>query len=455
MAEWGHDVTGLEADENRLSALREGRMPFHEPGLEELVRRHSETGRLTFSADRRAAVASAQVVVICVGTHDGSGGWQTRTIRDALGRIVPELSDDAVLVVRSTLPPAFLGELDRIVGQGRREAGREPIPVLINPEFTREGQAVTDFLHPDRVVIGVVTDPDERGQRALGRLYRQVESPMVLLTAADAVLAKLGSNLFLATKISFANELAALCEAFGADVEHVVDAMALDPRIGGSFLRAGVGFGGSCLPHQVSMTIRDADEVKVRTPLLAAVDSVNRSQRERFVARLAKLMDRPLRGSRIALLGLTFKPGTDDLREAPSLVIARILLDEGAEVIAFDPMPSARARAVVLVPGLQTSDSALGALEDADAAGLLTEWPEFTEIDWLAARPLMRRPVVVDGRNALVPAHMTAAGYRYASFGRPTPEERAAISTLAAEPEAVEHAGHQMPARDLAGLRAE
>jgi UDPglucose 6-dehydrogenase len=262
-------------------------------------------------------------------------------------------------------------------------------------------------------------------------MYRQTPGPVLVMHGLDAVLAKLGSNLFLATRISFANELAGLCDLYGADVEQVVAAMAYDQRIGGSFFRAGIGFGGSCLPHQVTMTIRSAAASGAVTPLLAAVEEINRGQRTRFVDRIESLLGGSVEGARIALLGLTFKPDTDDLRDAPSLEIARHLLERGATVVAYDPMSGAMARAEQLVPGLETVSSALAALEDADAAGLVTEWAEFLAMDWAAAGKRMRRPILVDGRNALPPLAMLEAGLAYSSFGRGTlvPDEEGSRQT--------------------------
>lgn len=415
-----HEVIGVETDEAKLSSLSNGLVPFHEPGLSDMVATNVQAGRLRFSGDTAAATASAQIVIVAVGTHDGNGGWQTKTINDCLVSVVPHLSRDAALVVRSTLPPEFLPRLGAIVGRIRDEGDQPHIPVLLNPEFTREGQAVSDFMKPDRVVIGVADDPTGRGVKLVRRLYRQVPGPILAMSGLDAALAKLGSNLFLATRISFANELAGLCDLYGADVEQVVAAMAYDQRIGGSFFRAGIGFGGSCLPHQVTMTIKGAAASGRLTPLLAAVEEINRGQRGRFVDRIETLLGGSVKGARIALLGLTFKPETDDLRDAPSLEIAADLLARGASVVAYDPMSGAMARAAQLVPGLETAPSALAAVENADAAGLVTEWSEFLAMDWAAAGRLMRRPILVDGRNALQPLAMLDAGLSYSSFGRGT-----------------------------------
>lgn len=421
LAEWGHRVTGVEAKPERLAKLRRGQLPFHEPGLDDLVRRLRPTGRLRFaSADKPAyAVRSADVVITAVGTHDGNGGWQTATMLDCLTSIVPHMRSDAVLVCRSTLPPELIARLRGFVGALREKAGKPMIPVLLNPEFTREGAAVHDFMDPERIVFGIVHDPQETGVEIVKSLYDRASAPMLVQSAIDAAFAKLGANLFLATKISFANELAQLCEAYGANVQNVVAAMAYDGRIGGRFLSAGIGFGGSCLPNQVAMTARAAQAMNLPADLFDAVYQVNRRQRQIFVEKLERLVEGPLRGKRVGLLGLTFKPGTDDLRDAPSLAIAAALLAEGATVVAYDPMPTARALAVATLPGLIIADSAEEALTGADAAGLVTEWPEFTAFDWAHAARLMRTPVLVDGRNALDPEQLAGAGFRYDSFGRP------------------------------------
>ena len=447
LAEWGHDVIGVDGDEHRLDELEAGRMPIHEPGLEDLVSAGVSAGRLRFSAPAAQAVAAAQVVFVAVGTHDGNGGWQTATIRSALSAIVPEMADDSTLVVRSTLPPDFIRQLPWLVSAMRQEAGRRPIPVMTNPEFTREGSAVHDFLQPDRVVIGVGEDPHGRGASMLRKIYRRTNVPVLVMGATDAALTKLGANLFLATKISFANELAQLCDAYGADISHVVAGMSHDTRIGGGFLRPGIGFGGSCLPHQVTMTIRESAALGLTTPLFEAVETINHRQREVFVDRLT-IAAGGLEGARIALLGLTFKPDTDDLREAPALDIARTLIDRGATVVAYDPMPAARTKAAAEVPGLIVVDRAMKALVGADAIGLVTEWPEFARLPWAAVAKAVRRPAIVDGRNALQPAMLVAAGFTYVGFGR---DGRAAVAepgtvptTTPAQPDA---AGSPVPTR--------
>ncbi|MDQ3525625.1 MAG: UDP-glucose/GDP-mannose dehydrogenase family protein [Chloroflexota bacterium] len=418
LAHWGHRVLGVDVDAHRLRALQAGRLPFYEPRLDELVEANTTNGRLTFTSSPADAVRGASIVMVAVGTHDGNGGWQTDTIRGCLESILPEVADDATLVVRSTLPPEFIQELPTLIGTIRTSVGRPTVPVLINPEFTREGCAVVDFLEPERVVFGSVDDPDGRGLAMLQELYGSTSAPKLNLSGTDAAFAKLGSNLFLATKISFANELATLCEAYGADVESVVRAMAYDSRIGGRFLRAGAGFGGSCLPHQVTMTVRTARLAGIPSPLLQAVDEVNHGQRERVVEKLRTLLDGQLAGHRIAMLGVAFKPHTDDVRDAPSLTIAARLIALGAEVVAYDPMPRAVERASAVVAGIHIAGSAMEALEGADAVALVTEWPEFLAIDWSRARELMRGRAIVDARNVLSPGELKSLGFAYSGFGR-------------------------------------
>jgi UDPglucose 6-dehydrogenase len=433
LAEWDHVVVGVDADPRRLDALQSGLMPFHEPRLPQLVADGVASGRLTFAADLRTAAAGADVVVVAVGTHDGNGGWQTDTVRGCLADLVPVMARESTLVIRSTLPPDFIRQLPTLVSAHAAAAERAPIPVILNPEFTREGRAVRDFQNPDRVVMGIVSDPEGRGEATVRAIYDRADAPMVVMGAIDAAITKLGANLFLATKISFANELAEICDAFGADVSTVVDGMSYDARIGGSFLKAGVGFGGSCLPNQVSMTIRTAAQAGVSTPLLAAVDEVNHRRRQQVVERAAALLDGTVRGRRVALLGLTFKPDTDDLRDAPALTIAQAFIDGGASVVAYDPMPTARARSIGIVAGLAVTESAADAIAGADIAVLVTEWPEFLELDWKAAGATMRRRVIVDGRNVLSAERLTAAGFAFSSFGRGTfPPSEGAFRTPAA-----------------------
>ena len=414
-ARTGQEVIGIEHDPIRLGALQAGLVPIHEPGLETLLGDGLRDGDLRLSG-MPAVAATASVVIVCVGTDDGIGGWQTATVEACLAEVVPSLADDAVLLIRSTLPPSFVATLGERVGSLRREAGRGAVPVLLNPEFTSEGTAVRDFLAPDRIVLGVASDPAGYGEAVARELYDGFGAPILVQTANDACLTKIGSNLFLATKISFANELARLCELYGAGIDAVVDGMAYDPRIGGSFLRPGVGFGGSCLPHQVRMVVQGGRQAGLPMRLLTAVEDVNRDQVHQVEALLEARLG-PLAGARIALLGLAFKPGTDDVREAPALAIAQALTDRAARIVAYDPMVRARARVAELMPTVRVVPSAIDALRRADAAVLVTEWPEFGQLDWSGILASMTRPLVIDGRNALDAPGLRSLGFDVVGFG--------------------------------------
>jgi UDPglucose 6-dehydrogenase len=414
LATRGHRVRGVDADPGRLEMLRGGRLPVVEPGVERILD-GAEAARFRLCDSVEEAVRGARVVLVAVGTHDGRGGWQTDTMDAALRAVVPVVDDGAVLAIRSTLPPAYATRLG-LRASALRSSGA--LGVVLNPEFTRESTALADFLQPDRIVVGVADDPRGDALAVMRALYAGFDAPIVEMSATDAALTKLASNLFLATKISFANEVAALCDLHGATVDRVLAAVGLDARIGGAFLRPGVGFGGSCLPHQVRMTVRDAEAAGQPAPLLAAVEHVNRRQRRRVVDLLLSRFP-SLAGRRVALLGLAFKPGTDDTREAPALDVAAWLLEEGAEVVGFDPLPATRERTAAALPGLRVAGSAEDALSDADAVVLLTEWPELARgMDWTAAASRMRGDLVIDGRNALDPDAVRAAGLAYVGFGR-------------------------------------
>ncbi|HEX5465457.1 MAG TPA: nucleotide sugar dehydrogenase [Candidatus Limnocylindrales bacterium] len=451
LAAEGHDIVGLEADPDRLAALRRGEVPFHEPGLDELTATSLAERRLVLSDSPDAAVSTARLVILAVGTHGPDGSWQSASMVRCLLEVVPLVADDAVLVIRSTLPPDFaVGIAARVAGL-RRATGRPDVPVLLNPEFTREGTAVHDFQHPSRIVIGIASDPSGSGLAAVKRLYAHTTAPLRVVSAMDACLGKLAANLFLGTRISFANELAAVCEEYGADIEAVVDTMAPDPRIGSYFFRAGLGFGGSCLPSQVAMMSRAVREHGLSTPLLDAVTAINARQIERFADRLTAFLG-DLAGARICLLGLAFKPGTDDLRDAPSLNLARRLIAAGAAVVAYDPMPRARSGAAAQVAGLQVADSAAQAIAGADAIGLVTEWAEFAALDWEGLQASLARPIIIDGRNALDAGRLIGAGYAYAGFGR---ADRAVPAGVADKAGTVGHDSKVEPVLALAMGRVE
>ncbi len=403
-AELGRRVIGMDIDDDKVKALNRGRVPIHEPGLEELLRRNRE--RLEFTTDMDDVLDSGRLLFCCVDTPPTySGDADLSQIQSVLSQLKD--GGDYALVMKSTVPS----------GTGRAiRRGAPGLAYVSCPEFLREGSAVDDFLHPDRVVIGA--DPgDEWAADAVEEIYRPVGGEIVRTDVASAEMIKLAANAFLATKISFINEIANVCEEVGADVTEVARGMGLDKRIGPSFLRPGVGYGGSCFPKDVSALKMLAGNTGYHFQLLTAVIEVNELQKRRVIAKLEKHLG-TLAGKKVALLGLAFKPETDDMREASSLVLASRLQGEGAEVRAYDPV--AEDRAGQLLPTVEMCASVEEALEGADAAVLVTEWPEFADLDWDSLRGRMSRPLVVDGRNFLDAERLRKAGFAYEGIGRPS-----------------------------------
>jgi UDPglucose 6-dehydrogenase len=401
-AELGHPVVARDIVAEKVEALARGETTIHEPGLDDLLRRNAE--RLIFTTEIDELLDAARLLFVCVDTPPTySGDADLSRVRS----VVEELRADGdhVLVMKSTVP-AGTGESIR--------RDRLGLAYVSCPEFLKEGSAVEDFMHPDRVVIGA--DPrDEAAAGAVAALYEPLGGEIVRTDVASAEMIKLASNAFLATKISFVNEIANVCEEVGADVGEVARGMGLDQRIGPSFLRAGIGYGGSCFPKDVSALKMLAGNTGYHFQLLNAVIEVNELQKRRVVGKLEKHLG-SLLGKRIALLGLAFKPNTDDMREASSLVLAARLQGEEVEVVAYDPV--AGERAAELLPTVEMAASALDALDGADAAVLVTEWPEFAELDWAEVANRMARPLIVDGRNFLDAEVLAAAGFEYEGVGR-------------------------------------
>jgi UDPglucose 6-dehydrogenase len=401
-SELGHPVIARDILQEKVDSLSRGEVAIHEPGLEDLLHRNAE--RLTFTTDMDELLQGARLLFVCVDTPPTYSGDADLSRVRAVVQELPEDSDH-VLIMKSTVPA------------GTGESIRRDMPGLAYvscPEFLKEGTAVEDFLHPDRVVVGA--DPgDEAAADAVEGLYRPLGGEILRTDVASAEMIKLASNAFLATKISFINEIANVCEEVGADVGQVAKGMGLDQRIGSSFLRAGIGYGGSCFPKDVSALKMLAGNTGYHFQLLTSVIEVNELQKRRVVGKLEKHLG-SLIGKRVALLGLAFKPDTDDMREASSLVLAARLQGEGAEVAAYDPVASERA--AELLGSVEMANSALEALEGADAAVLVTEWTEFAELDWAAVAERMTRPLIVDGRNYLDPEALIAAGFEYEGIGR-------------------------------------
>jgi len=401
-AELGHEVHCRDIVPEKVEALRRGDVPIFEPGLADLVERNRE--RLHFTTDMGEVMSGAELLFCCVDTPPTYSGDADLS---RIESVVWELgeSHDHAIVMKSTVP----------VGTGRSIRRRRETGYVANPEFLQEGSAVHDFMHPDRVVVGSWDDSDEFGDRVVA-LYEALEAPIVRTDVASAEMIKLASNAFLATKISFINEIANVSEELGADVTEVARGMGLDERIGTQFLRAGIGYGGSCFPKDVSALKQLAGNSGYHFQLLTAVIEVNELQKRRTIGKLQKHLG-SLVGKEIALLGVAFKPNTDDVREATSLVLAARLQSEGAHVRVYDPKAAGRARE--LLGSAQVTASALDALTGADAAVLVTEWPEFRELDWAGeVKERMAQPIVVDGRNFLDAELLTAAGFRVEGIGR-------------------------------------
>jgi UDPglucose 6-dehydrogenase len=421
-AEMGHEVIAMDVDAGKIRSLNHRRVPIHEPGIDELLERNAE--RLTFTTEMEDVLESARLLFCCVDTPPTYSGDADLSQVQA---VVSQLADDGdrALVMKSTVPS----------GTGRAIHRDAPNVAYVScPEFLKEGTAVKDFLHPDRVVIGADSGAGWAADEVEG-IYRPLGGEIVRTDVASAEMIKLAANAFLATKISFINEIANVCEEVGADVTEVARGMGLDRRIGPSFLRAGVGYGGSCFPKDVSALKQLAGNTGYHFQLLTAVIEVNELQKRRVIGKLQKHLG-TLAGKTIALLGLAFKPDTDDMREASSLVLAARLQGEGATVRGYDPV--AREAAEKLLPSVQLAASAEEALEGADAAVIVTEWPEFAELDWSSLRGRMARPVVVDGRNFLDPQALRDAGFAYEGIGLaggdPQAGEAAAAQSAEARP---------------------
>ena len=407
-ADLGHDVVCCDVNAERIQALVAGRVPIYEPGVEPLLQRNR--ARLSFTRELADVLARCRIVFVCVDTPPTASGDADLSRVEAVVAGIPQTGTRHVLVMKSTVPVGT-GEKVRLELMTR---GLDQIGYVSNPEFLREGRALADFMEPDRIVIGAFEQAD--GQ-AVADLYADIESPVIRTDVASAEMIKYGSNAFLATKISFINEIANVCEEVGADVSVVANGMGLDDRIGPHFLRPGIGFGGSCFPKDVNALKQLAGNSGYHFQLLTAVIEVNELQKRRVVGKLEKQLG-SLRGRRIAMLGLAFKANTDDMREASSLVLAARLRSEGAEVIAYDPVAMEKARAA-LVDGVDLAGSVLEAVTGADAAVIVTEWGEFRHLATRAVREAMATPLIVDGRNLLDPRQVRAAGFAYESVGRP------------------------------------
>lgn len=428
-AHLGNEVIGLDIDAAKIARLQAGACPIFEPGLDMLLAEQTETGRLAFTTQYGAAIPDADFVFICVNTPPGpDGSADMRFVRAAAAAIGASLTPGhrTIIVDKSTMPVGSGEMVEEIVRAHAHAAAR--FAVVSNPEFLREGAAVHDMLHPDRIVLG---SGDCTAVEAVAALYDAFDAPLVRTDLRTAEMIKYASNAFLATRISFMNEIAQICESAGADVRGVAAGMGLDKRIGPHFLNAGIGFGGSCFPKDVMALAHMAEAGGCAPQLLHATLEINRTARQRFVRKLEQAVG-TLDGATIAVWGLAFKPETDDLREAPAIEIIQALLERGARVRAYDPEAMEGARA--LLPGVTYCADPYAAARGADAIALITEWSVFKTIDLTRVRQLLRHPIIVDGRNVYDPAAMATLGFRYSGIGVQSMHVTASADLAAGQP---------------------
>ena len=420
-ADFGHDVVCIDKDQGKIDRLHAGIMPIYEPGLDALVDTNVKAGRLSFTTDLGEGIAGADAIFIAVGTPSrrGDGHADLTFVYEVAHEVGQKLSNDAVVVTKSTVPVGTGDEVERIISEtGAFSERGHKFAVVSNPEFLREGAAIGDFKRPDRIVIGA---EDEFGREVMREVYRPLflnESPILFTSRRTSELIKYAANAFLATKITFINEMADLCEKVGANVQDVSRGIGMDNRIGSKFLHAGPGYGGSCFPKDTLALLKTAEDYDSPTRIVEAVVKVNDS-RKRAMGR--KVVDAlggvdAARGKKAALLGLTFKPNTDDMRDSPAIAVAQTLMDAGVAVAAFDPEGMEQARP--LLPGVTMCENAYEAIEGADVMVIVTEWDVFRALDLKRVKELANAPVMVDLRNVYKPEDMRAAGFTYVSVGR-------------------------------------
>jgi UDPglucose 6-dehydrogenase len=415
LAETGNTVIGADVDAGKIERLRENVLPIYEPGLDDYVERNQKQARLSFTTDIAAAVATADVVFIAVGTPpDEDGSADLRHVLNVASVIGENMNRELVVVTKSTVPVGTASKVAAVIG----ETARFPFHMCSNPEFLKEGAAIEDFMRPDRVVIGVETDHARSVMAELYAPFVRTGKPIIFMDIPSAEMTKYAANAMLATRISFMNEIAMLCEHVGADVDNVRKGIGSDGRIGPAFLFPGPGYGGSCFPKDVKALVRTSCEYEVPLRVLSAVEEANDAQKRRLFQKLTAIAG-TVTGRRVALWGLAFKPNTDDMREAPALVLVDQLLEGGATVVAHDPvaMPEARRR---LDNRIEFAENGYDAIDGADALVVVTDWNEYRHPDFARMRRLLRTPVVVDGRNLYDARKMRALGFTYDSIGRGT-----------------------------------
>jgi len=424
LAELGNDVMCLDVDQSKIAALKRGEIPIYEPGLEPIVRRNAAAGRLRFTADVAASVAHGQVQFIAVGTPpEENGSADVHYVLEAARNIGRHMDGYRVVVNKSTVPVGTAASVRGVIAAELNRRGRQDeFSVVSNPEFLKEGAAVEDFMRPDRIVVGA---SDERAIQIMRAIYAPIQrnhERMIVMDIPSAELTKYAANAMLATRISFMNELANLAERLGADIEHVRQGIGSDARIGYHFLYAGCGYGGACFPKDVSALKQTAHEAGIDLRIVDAVGRVNLAQKARLLDKITRRFGTALTGKRFAVWGLAFKPNTDDMREAPSLVVVPELVKRGATVVAYDPAALAQAkRAFGGLAGLAYAESPQAALDGADCLVILTEWKEFRSPDFEDVKRRLRTPVIIDGRNLYEPGMVRAYGIEYSGVGRELP----------------------------------
>jgi UDPglucose 6-dehydrogenase len=416
LADFGHEVTCVDNNAERVAALTRGEIPIYEPGLEALVKTNEAAGRLRFTGALAEGVAGAEAVFIAVGTPSrrGDGHADLTYVYAAARELAPLLSGYVVVIDKSTVPVGTGDAVERIIREVNPTAD---FAVVSNPEFLREGAAIEDFTHPDRVVIG---SEDDRARAVMAEIYRPLtlnQAPVMYTSRRSAELTKYAANAFLAMKITFINEIADLAEVAGANVQDIARGIGADNRIGGKFLNAGPGYGGSCFPKDTEALVRSARELGRPVRLIETTVAINATRHQGMSDKIVEALDGSVNGKRIGILGLTFKPNTDDMRDAPSLAIIGDLLDRGAEIVAYDP--EGMAAAGPLLPGVRFGASPYDIAPDADALVLVTEWTAFRSLDLGRLKAAMRTPLFVDLRNVYRRHEMERAGFRYRSVGRP------------------------------------
>lgn len=415
-ADFGHHVTCIDKDANKITALQRGEIPIYEPGLNELVAGNTAAGRLDFSLDLRDAVAAADAVFIAVGTPSrrGDGHADLSYVHAAAREIAENVKNFAVVITKSTVPVGTGDDVERIIAEANPKAD---VAVASNPEFLREGAAIQDFKHPDRIVVGT---EDERARKVIAEIYRPLylnQAPIMYTGRRTAELIKYAANAFLATKITFINEIADLAERAGADVQEVARGIGLDNRIGAKFLHAGPGFGGSCFPKDTRALVKTAQDYDVPLRIVESVLMVNDTRKRAMARKVSAALGGNLRGKTVGVLGLTFKPNTDDMREAPSIPLITALKDLGAKVQAYDPVGMEQARHEL--PDIIYCDNPYACAERADALVIVTEWEQFRALDLQRLKQQMAQPIIVDLRNIYRADEMIEHGFTYESVGRP------------------------------------